>query len=461
MVGTGRNPVTRSSVGGSRLLVIAPESDLDVIHRMEIQLRRGADERASFLSYAVDMDRIVRFWRWIDQRPRLTDAVIAAIFVVLALVETHIGWEYSQPVAPWQAVILVLALMVPLAWRRQYPIAVLVAMTAALFIYRLVEIPENTWAANTWLLALYGVGAYGQRRWRNLSRGAAVVVVTGLYTYLLVTRDSDYFGNNRWLIIVVALISNWLFFGWVWWFGDVMRARTERERLLAERTVQLEYEREENARRAVLDERVRIARELHDVVAHHVSLMGVQAGAARRVLTRQPDKAEEALSAIETTSRQAVAEMHRLLGFLRREDELDSLAPQPSLRQLDQLIEQIRDAGLPVEFSIEGEVRSVPPSVDLSVYRIVQEALTNTLKHAGPARAVVNVRYGATGLDIEVMDNGRGSQLPMNGNGVHQGNGLIGMRERVGLIGGTFEAGFHAGVGFSVRAYLPLDRSER
>jgi signal transduction histidine kinase len=407
------------------------------------------------------MERVVRFWRWIDQRPRLTDAVIAAIFVILALVEMHIGWEFDQPVAPWQAVALVLATMAPLAWRRQYPIAVLVVMTTALVVYRLVEIPAITWTANTWLLVLYGVGAYGRQRWRNLSRGVAVIVMTALYTFLLLTADREMFGSNRGLIIIVNLVSNWLFFGWVWWFGDVMRARTEREQLLAERTVQLENEREENARRAVLDERVRIARELHDVVAHHVSLMGVQAGAARRVLTRQPDKAEEALTAIEATSRQAVAEMHRLLGFLRREDELDSLAPQPSLRQLDHLIAQIRDAGLPVDLTIDGDVRSVPPSVDLSAYRIVQEALTNTLKHAGPARAVVNVHYGETGLDIEVMDDGRGSPSFSNGNGAHQGNGLVGMRERVGLIGGAFEAGFHAGVGFSVRAHLPIDRTER
>ncbi len=211
----------------------------------------------------------------------------------------------------------------------------------------------------------------------------------GARLYDLSTVDLAEFGSNRFLVGFLTVASHLLFVVWVWWFGDVMRARAEHEALLAERTVQLEREREEKARRAVFDERVRIARELHDVVAHHVSLMGVQAAAARRVLGRQPDKAEEALTAIEVASRQAVAEMHRLLGVLRHDDERESLTPQPSLRQLPSHVSQIRDAGLPVELSVEGKERPVPPSVDLSAYRIVQEALTNTLKHAGPAKAAV------------------------------------------------------------------------
>ena len=184
-----------------------------------------------------------------------------------------------------------------------------------------------------------------------------------------------------------ALVNAW------WWFSDAVRVRREQEDQLAETVVQLELDRQENARRAVFDERVRIARELHDVVAHHVSVMGVQAGAARRVLQKHPEKAEEALSNIEAASREAVQEMHRLLGFLRQEPEDTPLAPQPGMSQLPTLVDQMRDAGLPVDVEIAGSERALPPTVDLSAYRIVQEALTNTLRHAGPARATVKVNY--------------------------------------------------------------------
>jgi signal transduction histidine kinase len=252
----------------------------------------------------------------------------------------------------------------------------------------------------------------------------------------------------------LTLAANTVIVGATWWFGDSVRMRRMRELQLAQRTAQLEHEREENARRAVLDERVRISRELHDVVAHHVSVMGIQAGAARRMLTKSPQQAEEALSAIEATSRTAVLELHRLLGFLRQESDTVELAPQPSLRQLDELIAQMRESGLPIEVRIEGEERPLAPSVDLSAYRIVQEALTNVLKHAGRARAAVTVRYGTEAVDIEIVDDGRG---PTNGaRPAEGGKGLIGMRERVSLLGGSLSVGHHPGVGFSVRAHLPL-----
>jgi signal transduction histidine kinase len=402
------------------------------------------------------MNRLGRLWTWIDRHPRLTDAGTVAVFSALALALIRVYWEVVQPVRWWVAVVLVLLLMAPLVWRRRFPLGVLAVMTAVFVVYRLVEIPDALWAANAWWLALYGAGAYGRERWRDRVRIGAIVVLFGMLVYETNWTAAYDLGGSRFLVVVVTLSANALFCAWVWWFGDVMRARGEREALLAERTMQLEREREDNARRAVLDERVRIARELHDVLAHHVSLMGVQAAAARRVLGRQPEKAEEALAAIESASRQAVAEMHLLLGVLRREDERESLAPQPSLRQLSALVGQIRDAGLPVELSVEGVERPVPPSVDLSAYRIVQEALTNTLKHAGrPARAAVKVRYGESALDIEVVDDGRGPAA--NGDGATAGNGLLGMRERVGMLGGNLQAGYHPGVGFSVRAHLPLE----
>jgi signal transduction histidine kinase len=261
--------------------------------------------------------------------------------------------------------------------------------------------------------------------------------------------------GNLALLQALSLAANLVAVIAVWWFSDAVRIRREQETQLARTVVQLELDRQENARRAVFDERVRIARELHDVVAHHVSVMGVQAGAARRVLQKRPEMAEEALSNIEASSREAVQEMHRLLGFLRQEPEETSFAPQPGLNQLPALVDQIRDAGLPVELQIEGTGHALPPSVDLSAYRIVQEALTNTLRHAGPAKATVKVTYADRAVDIEVLDTGRG---PIGAEQTDRiGHGLIGMRERVTLLGGTFQAGHHAGVGYSVRAHLPLD----
>ena len=206
---------------------------------------------------------------------------------------------------------------------------------------------------------------------------------------------------------------------------------------------------EEHAQRAVDDERNRIARELHDVIAHSVSVMTVQAGAVRRLLTPEQEREREALLTVEETGRQALTEMRRLLGVLRRSDETVALAPQPGLATLEQLVGQVREAGLPVEMSFEGEQIVLPPGIDLSAYRIVQEALTNALKHAGPARAWVVVRYGTDQVEVEVANDGIS-------NGSSDGYGLIGMRERVALYGGELTAGPRAGGGFTIKARLPV-----
>jgi signal transduction histidine kinase len=206
---------------------------------------------------------------------------------------------------------------------------------------------------------------------------------------------------------------------------------------------------EEQAERAVEDERSRIARELHDVIAHSVSVMTVQAGAVRRLLAPEQEREREALLTVEETGRQALTEMRRLLGVLRRPDETAALAPQPGLATLEQLVAQVREAGLPVEIRFEGEPIGLPPGIDLSAYRIVQEALTNALKHAGPARAWVVVRYGADQVEVEVANDG-----VSNGSG--DGYGLIGMRERVALCGGDLTAGPRTGGGFTISARLPV-----
>ncbi len=210
-------------------------------------------------------------------------------------------------------------------------------------------------------------------------------------------------------------------------------------------------ERDLAAREAVVVERARIARELHDVVAHSVSVMVVQAQAGSRLLDR-PDEARGVFRSIETTGREALVELRRLLGVLRTRDEQPVTTPQPGIDSLASLVEQVRAAGLRVDLRLEGEPSDLPPGVDLSAYRIVQEALTNTLKHAGRAEAEVIVRYQPAALEVEILDNGVGVPACVNGSG----HGLVGMRERVALYGGTLEAGARNGHGFAIRARLPL-----
>ena len=199
------------------------------------------------------------------------------------------------------------------------------------------------------------------------------------------------------------------------------------------------------------EERTRIARELHDVVAHAISVIVLQAKGGRRLLDSDPAETRVALDAIVESGEQALGEMRRLLGMLRRSDAEIAMAPLPSLRHLGLLAEQVSGAGLPVELDVVGEPAPLPPGVDLSAYRIVQEALTNALKHAGPARARVVVRYGARELELEITDTGRGAAA---GNG--GGHGLVGMRERAQLFGGQVEGGTRPEGGFAVRARLPL-----
>ena len=223
---------------------------------------------------------------------------------------------------------------------------------------------------------------------------------------------------------------------------------SERVRLAEERARRSE----EAARRAVDEERRRITRELHDVLAHSVSVMTVQASAVRRRLQPEQEREREALRTVEETGRQALSEMRRLLGIMREHGEGVARAPQPGVATLSTLVEQVSKAGLPVELSVEGEPVRLPPGVDLSAYRIVQEALTNALRHAGPAHAWVAVRYGGDDVEIEVANDGRSDS-----NGEASGHGLVGMRERVALCGGELRMGPRPGGGFSISARLPVD----
>ena len=246
---------------------------------------------------------------------------------------------------------------------------------------------------------------------------------------------------------IAGLVFFGLLAGGPWVAGRIVHRRRSNE-------ARLEREKAE-AEAAITEERARIARELHDVVAHAISVIVLQARGGRKVLEADPEEARQAFDAIDRTASAALAEMRRLLGLLRESDEGLALAPPPTLSRLDELVAQVREAGLPVEVAIEGERAALPPGVDLSAYRIVQEALTNALKHAGPATARVVVRYGADQLDVEVADDGAGSA---NGDG--GGHGLRGIAERVAVFGGEVEAGERPGGGYAVRARLPF-ASER
>ncbi|GAB1336990.1 sensor histidine kinase [Streptomyces sp. E-15] len=250
-------------------------------------------------------------------------------------------------------------------------------------------------------------------------------------------------------------------FALAWVLGDSVRTRRAYFAQLEERAARLEREREAQAKVAVAAERARIARELHDVVAHNVSVMVVQADGAAYVMDAAPDQARKALETISSTGRQALAEMRRLLGVLRTGEHQESgeYVPQPDVDQIDDLVEQCRSSGLPVDFKVEGTPRPLPSGVELTAYRIVQEALTNTRKHGGPnTGASVRLVYFDDGLGLLVEDDGKGAphELYEEGGADGQGHGLIGMRERVGMVGGTLDAGPRPGGGFRISALLPL-----
>ena len=235
--------------------------------------------------------------------------------------------------------------------------------------------------------------------------------------------------------------------------GLVAARHSARARELAAQEARLEADRiAAAADRAVAEERQRIARELHDVVAHSVSVMTVQAGAVRRLLLPEQERERIALEAVEATGREALTEMRRLVGLLRQQGAMPEFAPQPSMRAVDVLVGTVREAGLPVELAVEGEPTELPPGVDLSAYRVIQEALTNALKYAGPANAWVTVRWKERELELEVANDGRSEPGGDGG-----GHGLDGLRERVALVGGSIESGPRNGGGFVVKAHLPLE----
>jgi signal transduction histidine kinase len=368
----------------------------------------------------------------VQRHGNLLLAVGLAVAAEVELLLLHLDYERSLFVP------LVLLVPLTLLWRARYPLAVMALNIGAWVVIDLYT-PANEdplTLAITLAIVVYSVGAH--TRGRQAAVGAGLVAAMALLGAFVDWDEGS----------ALDLLGNLIFFagifGGTWLAGRAIRRRRGRERHLI-------LEREAKARAAVVEERTRIARELHDVVAHAISVIVLQARGGRHALDAEPDDARKALDAIEHTASQALQEMRRLLGMLRSGDEEVALAPQPSLAQLETLVAHVRDAGLPVDVRVEGNPRELAPGVDLSAFRIVQEALTNALKHAGRARAQVLVRYGDDALELEVADTGRGAA-----NGAGAGHGLAGMRERVAVFGGELESGPRGEGGFAVRARLPL-----
>ena len=384
-------------------------------------------------------------YAWLRRHPMLVDSVLAA-----ALLFGGVGATFAKEM--FLGIPLGLGLVVPVVFRRKHPVAAYYTAVAAGGLQVALDArPATTDVAI--LILLYTLAAYTRRR--TSVWGLAVCLVGSAV------------GVLRWISLINHSLLEWLTAGAMlfagpallaWVLGDSMRYRRAYYASLEDRAARLETERDAQAKVAAAAERARIARELHDVIAHNVSVMVVQADGASYALGTDPDRAREALAAISATGRQALAEMRRLLGVLRREENGagSERAPQPGIGELGELLDQARGAGLPVSFTVEGAPQALPGGVALAAYRIVQESLTNTRKHAGPVvSASVLLRYSPDAVALTISDDGwgdlGGSALPGA-----PGHGLTGMRERVAACGGSVTAGPRSGGGFEVVATLPL-----
>jgi signal transduction histidine kinase len=376
--------------------------------------------------------------------PRLLPDLLAAPFVA-ALIEIDV-WRSSGVLGThiagphWLTAALPLLLALPLLWRRRFPLLVWTLILAGAAAQALAsgDALEGLDLLVPLGLGSYAVAAFSARRRALVGLGLFVVVYP---IYALEDRNIRSGGQQAWSGAFFGLFTVA-----VWLAGFFANSRREAAVLIAEAA---EAKREAEA--AVAEERSRIARELHDIISHTVSVIGLQAGAAERMLDRDPERARQPLQSIQERARESVLELRRLFGILREGEERAELTPQPRLAQLGLLLEQVRGAGLDVELHVEGDSEPLPPGVELSAYRIVQEALTNVMKHARASRADVVLRYGDRALELEVTDDGTGA--PVNGSG----HGLIGMRERAALYGGNLTTGRKPSGGFFVAAQLPHD----
>jgi signal transduction histidine kinase len=383
----------------------------------------------------------VRRLRQLARRYWFDVLIVAGLGIWLAdtVVSLH---QRDGPQGPlWFDLLAIPFFTVPLLARRRYPLGALftagLAIGASSFVDgRLVTHPFVSFLFGLAICVLFGM------RPARAQSVAGLAFTIGVAAIVELNRPEAKVGDFVWDAITFTI---------AWIVGFAVGGKHREADEAKERALLAERQREERARRAVADERARIARELHDVVGHSVSVMTVQASAVRRLLEPDQEKVGEALQVVEQTGREALAEMRRMVGVLRHPEEAPALAPQPSLEQLERLVEQTREAGLPVELRIEGEPVALPTGVDLTAYRLVQEGLTNALKHARAQRAEVLVRYSDGHVELTVSDDGRGE-----GSGDAGGHGLVGMRERVSVYGGEVEAGPRPEGGYRLRARLPV-----
>ena len=373
--------------------------------------------------------------RWKGWFSRYGDALLAVALGVALVVEVLLWDGGDKAPGALLAALAAAALVV----RRSQPVPAFVVCWLSLFgASHFVPGFDNGSSAYVviYFISLFSLGAHSHGREIGI---AVLLVLIGIVVFVAVDADDGFLLGD--VVFATAFV------GGPWATGLVIRLRRE----LAVANEQLRVEQEEKTRRAVAEERSTIARELHDVVAHAISVTVLQSRGARRLLGRDEEQVRRALDAIEHTNTQALGDMRRLLAILRDTEGDAATAPQPSLSRLDELLEDVRGSGLPVEVSTTGDDGDVPPGVDLSAYRIIQEALTNVLKHAGPATARVELTYGEDDLMLRVSDDGR-SASAVNGS---RGHGLLGIRERVAVVGGEVEAGPCPDGGFEVRARLP------
>jgi len=366
--------------------------------------------------------------------------VLGVLEVVFGFRDGGVGEPLSGPLAA--EVLVVAALTLPLAWGRRRPLEALAVVAVALSGQAVFLSPSAPFLVGLVPLLLLTFSAAREPGWRavaGLGIAAAGVAVTSAAVPAMQASGEIFFS--------AAII------GGVWLAGRYAGSRQRRADQMTSYAVRLEREQDRLAQEALASERARIARELHDIVAHSVSVMGVQAGAARLSMDSDPERARQVLISIEETAREAVGELRRLLGILRPGNQRPELAPQPGLADLPGLLAQSRQAGVAVTLTVEGEPLSLPAGVDLAAYRIVQEALTNVRKHAAPCAASVRIACTGSRVEVEVRDTGTQACRAEAGN--NGGHGLVGMRERAAVYGGTLEAGPGQAGGFRVRAVLP------
>ncbi|MFJ7205370.1 sensor histidine kinase [Streptomyces sp. NPDC098789] len=395
-----------------------------------------------------------RLYDFLRRHPTGVDSFWAVLLFGMAMLQ--VAGSYNTTRERLIAAPTVFALCAVVSLRRKWTVPML-WLTVGTGAYQLATGSQPNLANLAMLVILYTVAAGDVPRWISrtaLGLGLLAAPVSGLRWGV---DKNDAYADVFFILMLIVP------FALAWVLGDSLRTRRAYYAQLIERNQRLEGERAAQAKIAVAAERARIARELHDVVAHNVSVMVVQADGAAYVMDVAPEQAKEALQTISGTGRQALAEMRRLLGVLRTGEpqESEDYVPQPDVEQIEVLVEQVRTAGLTVDFKVEGAPRPLPTGVELTAYRIVQEALTNTRKHGGPdASASVRLVYFDDGLGLLVEDTGRGAahELYEDGGADGAGHGLIGMRERVGMVGGTLDAGPRPGGGFRISALLPLKK---